>query len=142
MSGDLATDDRGRPLAPKRPEASLGELFTQMTADLGTLLRQEVELAKVETKEELGRAAEAGGMLTGGLVAAHLAAIVLSFALAWLLDEWMATAMAFLIVGVIWAVVAAGLVLAGRRRLRDVQPLPETVGSLKEDVAWAKAQRS
>ena len=142
MSGEVATDDLGRPLAPKRPDASLGELFSQMTADLGTLLRKEVELAKVETKEELGRAAKAGGMLTGGLVAAHLAAIVLSFALAWLLDEWMDTALAFLIVGVIWAVVAAVLVLAGRHRLRDVQPLPETVGSLKEDVAWAKAQRT
>jgi uncharacterized membrane protein YqjE len=142
MSGDLATDDRGRPVAPKRPEASLGELVGQMSADLGTLLRKEVELAKVETREELGRAAKAGGMLTGGLVAALLAAMVLSFALAWLLDEWMDRVLAFLIVGLIWAVVAAVLVLAGRRRLRDVEPLPETVGSLKEDVAWAKAQRS
>jgi hypothetical protein len=37
-----------------------------MTADLGTLLRQEVELAKVETKEEVSRAGKAGAIVRRG----------------------------------------------------------------------------
>jgi len=139
---EVTTDDFGRPLEPKRPEASLGELIGEMTSEVSTLFRKEVELAKVETREEARRAAKAGAMLAVAGVAALLALMLLSFALAWLLDEWMHVAVAFLIVGAVWAIVAAVLVMAGRRRLREVQTLPETVDSLKEDVAWAKAQRS
>ena len=43
---------------PKRPEASLGELVAEMTSELSTLFRQEVELAKVEARQEASRARE------------------------------------------------------------------------------------
>jgi F0F1-type ATP synthase assembly protein I len=106
-------------------------------------MRKEVELAKVETKEEVSRAGKAGGMLGGGAFAGYFALLFLSFALAWLLDEWMHTALAFLIVGLLYAVVAAVLVVRGRARLQSVNPVPQqTVETLKEDVQWAKAQRS
>ena len=113
-----------------------------MTAEISTLFRKEVELAKVETREAEQRAAKASAFLAVGVVAALLALTLLSFALGWLLDEWMHQALAFLIVGVAWAVVAVALVVSGRQRLRDVETLPQTVGSLKEDLAWAKAQKS
>jgi F0F1-type ATP synthase assembly protein I len=131
------------PTEPKAPEKSLGQLFSELTSDLSTLLRKEVELAKVETKEEVSRAGKAGGMLGGGAVAGYFALLFLSFALAWLLDEWMHTALAFLIVGLVYAVVAAVLVVRGRARLQSVNPVPsQTVETLKEDVQWARAQRS
>jgi uncharacterized membrane protein YqjE len=131
------------PTEPKAPDKSLGQLFSELTADLSTLMRKEVELAKVETKEEVSRAAKAGGMLGGGAVAGYFALLFLSFALAWLLDEWMHTALAFLLVGLVYAVVAAVLALQGRARLQSVNPVPtQTVETLKEDVQWAKAQRS
>jgi F0F1-type ATP synthase assembly protein I len=82
-------------------------------------------------------------MLGGGAFAGYFALLFLSFALAWLLDEWMHTALAFLIVGLLYAVVAAVLVVRGRARLQNVNPVPQqTVETLKEDVQWAKAQRS
>ena len=131
------------PTEPKAPEKSLGQLFSELTADLSTLLRKEVALAKVETKEEAGRAAKAGSMLGGGAFAGWFALLFLSFALAWLLDEWLHTALAFLLVGLVYAVVAAALVLRGRARLQSVNPVPsQTVETLKEDVQWARAQRS
>jgi F0F1-type ATP synthase assembly protein I len=131
------------PTEPKAPEKSLGQLFSELTSDLSTLMRKEVELAKVETKEEVSRAGKAGGMLGGGAFAGYFALLFLSFALAWLLDEWMHTALAFLIVGLVYAVVAAVLVVRGRARLQSVNPVPhQTVETLKEDVQWAKAQRS
>ena len=55
---------------PKRPDASLGELFSEMTQNLGTLFRQEVELAKTEAKEEATAAGKAAAMLVVGAVAA------------------------------------------------------------------------
>jgi len=130
------------PVEPKRPDATLGELFTEMTSELSTLFRQEIALAKAETREEAGRAARAGAMMAGAGVAAVLAAILLSFALAWVLDQGINRALAFLIVGLLWAAVGAVLFAMGRKHMRAVQPLPETRESIKEDVEWAKAQKS
>jgi uncharacterized membrane protein YqjE len=135
--------DAALPTEPKAPEKSLGQLFSELTSDLSSLMRKEVELAKVETKEEVARAGKAGGMLGGGAFAGWFALLFLSFALAWLLDEWMHTALAFLIVGLVYAVVAAVLVMQGRSRMQSVNPVPQqTVETLKEDVQWARAQRS
>jgi len=127
---------------PKRPDASLGELLSEMTTDLSTLFRKEVELAKTEAREEASRAGKAAGMLGVGALAAWLALVMLSLALAWLLDQAMNTALSFAIVGVLWTIAAAVLVTAGRRRLADLETLPQTKETIKEDVAWARAQTS
>jgi hypothetical protein len=127
---------------PKRPEASLGELVGEMTSELSTLFRQEVELAKVEARQDAGRAARAAASLAAAGVAGLLAAVMVSMAAAWLLDQALNRALAFVIIGVIWAVVGAVLFIAGRRRLNDLQGLPTTRTTLKEDVEWAKAQKS
>jgi len=128
---------------PKEADKSLGQLFAELTSDLTTLMRKEVELAKVETKEEVARAGKAGGLVGGGAFAGYLAVLFLSFAAAWLLDEVMHVALAFLIVGLVYAVAAAVLIASGRSRLKQVSPVPQqTVETLKEDVQWAKAQKS
>ena len=127
---------------PKRPERSLGELFAEMTSEVSTLFRQEVQLAKTEAKDEASRAAKGVGMFAGAGVAAWLALLFVSLALAWLLDQAMNTALAFLIVGLIWVVAAAVLALVGKSRIKSVEPLPTTVQTIKEDVEWAKQQKS
>jgi cobalamin biosynthesis protein CobD/CbiB len=127
---------------PKRPEASLGELFSEMTSELSTLFRQEVQLAKAEAREDARRATRAGAKLAVAGVAALLAAVMISFCVAWLLDQAINRALAFLIVGVIWAGAALALFLSGRQNLKDVEGLPTTRETIKEDVEWAKAQKS
>lgn len=128
---------------PKQPDKSLGELFAVMTNDLSTLFRKEVELAKVEIKDDARRAGKAGGMLGAGAFAAYMAVLFLSLTLAWLLDNWMPRAAAFVIVAAIYGIAAAILLMQGRDRMKQVNPVPEqTVETLKEDVAWAKAQKS
>ena len=47
-------------------EKSLGQLMGDVVSDVGTLVRQEIALAKVETKEELGKAGKAAGAFGGG----------------------------------------------------------------------------
>jgi hypothetical protein len=54
----------------------------------------------------------------------------------------MHVALAILVVAVIHVLAAALLALQGRNKIKQVQPVPETVASLKEDVEWAKAQRN
>lgn len=122
-------------------EKSLGELVSQLSSDLSDLVSTQLELAKVEIKEEVARAGKGAGLLTGGAVAAHLAVLLLSLAAAWGLSEAMPTGFAFLIVGLVWAVAAAVLALNGRNQLREVEPVPQTKDTLKEDVEWVKAQR-
>lgn len=127
---------------PARPEASLGQLFGELTEQMGDLFRQELELAKVEAKQEATRAGKGAGLLGAAGVLVWIAVVMLSFALAWLLDQAMNTALAFLIVGVLWIAVAAVLALKGRKILSSIKPLSETTTTLKEDVQWAKAQKS
>lgn len=127
---------------PKRSEASLGELLSEMTSELSSLFRQEVELAKVEARQEASRAVRAGSKLAVAGVAALLAALLASMAGAWLLDQAINRALAFLIVGIAWAIVGMVLYTTGRRDLKDLGALPATRETIKEDVEWAKAQKS
>jgi uncharacterized membrane protein YqjE len=125
---------------PRRPDATLGELFGEMTRDVTTLFRKEIELAKLETREEVSRVGRGAGMFAGAGLAGWLALLFLSLGLAWLLDQAMNTALAFALVGVLWAVIGAVLALRAKREMKNVKPLPETVETLKEDVQWAKQQ--
>jgi len=135
-------DDVDLATTPKRPEMSLGELFGEMTGELSTLFRKEVELAKVEGREEVKRAGAAAGMFAGAGIAGWLTLLFASFALAWLLDQAMNTALAFLIVAVLWGIVAFVLLSSAKKKAKQIQPLPQTTETLKEDVQWAKAQRN
>ncbi|MGI9051469.1 MAG: phage holin family protein [Ilumatobacteraceae bacterium] len=127
---------------PKRPDRSLGELFSEMTGEMSTLFRQEVELAKTEAREEAGKLGKASAMFVVAGVSALLALTFLSAGLAWLLDHVMDTALAFALVGVLWAAAAAVLLSLGRKRVKEVRTLPETTRSIKEDAQWVKAQKS
>ena len=130
-------------MEPKQAEKSIGELFGEMTTEVSQLMRKEVELAKVEIKEEVGRAGKAGGMLGGGAVAGYFALLFVSLALAWLLDQAMNTALAFFIVGALYGIAAAILISRGREQMKKVDPVPrQTVETLKEDAEWVKAQKS
>ena len=124
-------------------EPSLAELLTRTTQDLAGLLRNEVELAKVELKEEATIAARAGAMLGAAGVLGHLALLLGLFAAAWGLATVMPTGFAFLIVAVVVGIVAAVLFVIGRNRLKDATPVaPKTAETLKEDVEWAKQLKS
>ena len=123
-------------------ERSLPQLLSDMTNELGTLMRKELQLARVETKEEVTKAAKAGGLFAGAGLAGYMALLLFSFAAAWGLANVMPTGLAFLLVGVVYAVVAAVLYLRARKAIKQVSPVPEqTVETLKEDVEWAKARK-
>jgi uncharacterized membrane protein YqjE len=124
-------------------QRSLGEIVSDVASDLSDLLRQEVELAKTELKQEAAKAGKGAGLLGGASIAAHLVLVFVSLAALFLLDNWMPTELAALVVAVVWAVAAAALAMAGRKSLQRTNPqLPKTQQTLKEDAAWARAQRS
>jgi len=121
----------------------LGELFSDLSRSVQTLLRKEVELAKVEVKEQATRAGKAGAMMAGTAVMGFFALLLLSFAAAWGLAEGIPTWLAFLAVGLIYGVIAGLLLLAGKKKLETVNPVPrQTVETLREDVEVAKSSLS
>ena len=128
---------------PKQADKSLGELIAEMTGEVSELMRKEVQLAKVEIKEEVGRAGKAGGMLGAGAASGYFALLFVSLALAWLLDQFMPVALAFFLVGALYGIAAAILITRGREQMKHVDPVPrQTVETLKEDAQWVKAQKS
>lgn len=135
----MTNDDRA--VRPLQPDKSLGELFGDLTRDMGTLFRQEVQLAKTEAREELSSSAKVGAMFGAAGLAGWMAVLFVSLALAWLLDQSINRALAFVIVGVLWAIAGYVLFQRGKTQAREIEALPETVETLKEDVQWAKTQR-
>jgi uncharacterized membrane protein YqjE len=138
----MAMDRVDDPTLPLEPDTSLPELLSRLSSDFGELVSTQVELAKVEIKEEIARAGKGAGLLGGGAFVGYLAVILLSFAAAWGLAEIMPEGFAFLIVGAVYSVVAIVLLRTGREQMRSVQAVPETTETLKEDVQWAKQQVS
>jgi len=129
------------PTRPLESDKSLGELLSKLTKDFSNLVSTQVDLAKLEIKEEVARAGKGAGILTGGGVAAFLAILLLSFAAAWGLAEVMPAGFAFLIVGAVWLVVAGVLFTTGRKELKAVNPVPQqTKSELQEDISWARQQ--
>ena len=132
-------DVRDRPIA---------ELMKDLSDQTTTLVRKELELAKVELAEKGKKAGVGAGMFGGaGLLGvfafgALTACIVLALATA--IAAWLAA----LIVAVVYGAIAAVLALRGRTQVRRATPpIPEqAVDSTKEDVEWvktrAKASRS
>ena len=124
-------------------QRSVGEIVSDLSQDLSTLVKQEMELARTELKEEVGKAGKGAGMLGGAGVAGLLTLVFLSLTLTFLLDNWMPLELAALIVTAVWAVIGAVLAARGRTELRRSNPqLPRTQQTLKEDAAWARAQKS
>lgn len=122
---------------------SLGAIVGDISADLSALVRQEMELARTEIKQEVTKAGKGAGMFGGAGIAGHLFLWFLSLALTFLLDNWMPIELAALITAVIWAIVAGVLAMRGRQEMQEANPqLPKTQQSLKEDAQWVKAQKN
>ncbi|ADX71670.1 phage holin family protein [Pseudarthrobacter phenanthrenivorans] len=116
----------------KADNASLGELLGDVTRDLSTLMRQEVELAKAELKQSATKAGKGSGMLGGAGVAGHFVLIFLSLALMFALGALMPLGWAAVIVAVIWGIIAAVLAAMGRKELKQIKGLPQTGETLSE----------
>ncbi|WP_406083042.1 phage holin family protein [Micromonospora zamorensis] len=117
----------------ERTQASVGELLGDVTRDMSTLVRKEVELAKAELREEASQAGKAGGMFGGAGLAGFLAVLFVSYALWWGLSNTMDQGWAALIVAVLWAAVAGGLFINARTQLKRARAvLPRTKQTARE----------
>jgi uncharacterized membrane protein YqjE len=117
-----------------------GDLVKELSQQVTTLVRQEVELAKAEVGEKGKKAGVGAGLLGGAGVAGLLALGSLTAFLILALDGVMPNWAAALIVTAVWGAVAGVLALRGRHKVQEVgSPAPEkTIETLKEDKEWLK----
>ena len=128
-----------------RQERSIGELFGQLTQDMTLLVRQEVQLARTEMSDKLSRFTNnLVSVLAGGFVA-YVGGLALVAALILAIRDLANISLAFsaLIVGAVLAIVGYVMLQRGLKELKRVDLAPRrTVETLKDDVQWAKEQRS
>jgi len=123
-------------------ERSIAELFSKLSAETSTLIRQEMELARAELTEKGKEAGKGAGLFGGAGAVGLLGAGALTAGVILLLDLAIAAWLAAILVGLVYVAVAAFLALQGRDRIqRATPPVPEqTVETVKEDVEWAKTR--
>jgi len=123
-------------------DRSIPELVKQLADQTSTLVRQELDLAKAEMTQKGREASKGAGLFGGAAVVGLLAAGALTATLIAVLDTFMVTWLAALIVTLVFGAIAAFLALKGRDRMRAATPpVPQqTVETVKEDVEWAKTQ--
>ncbi len=124
-----------------RDDRSLGELFAELAQETTTLVRHEVNLAKVEMGEKASRAGKHVGFLAAGGAVAYAGLLAILAAVIILLNAVMPLWLAALLVGLVVAVVGYLLVRRALDALRREDFTPQqTMETLKEDKEWAKDQ--
>ncbi len=122
-----------------KEDRSLGDLFSELAGETGTLIRQEVALAQTEltqTATVVGK--NVGSLVIGGAVAyaavlAMLAGVILL--LAQVIPAWTSA----LLVGAIIGGAAYFMISSALTRLRNTDPVPRnTIETIKEDAKWLK----
>jgi hypothetical protein len=119
-------------------ERSLGELISEATGELSTLMRKEIELAKAELKQDASALGKGVGAFGAAGFSGYLAVLFLSFAAMFGLDSVLPLWAAALVVGGAYLAVAALLGLKGKKAIGQMPGVPRTVKTIKEDVEWAR----
>src|SRR5687768_18002207 len=104
VSGDLGTPMTAEG-NPDVEGVSVGQLIGEVTKDLSTLMRQELDLAKAEMKVEAKKAGQGAGMFGAAGLAGLMTVIFLSIALWWALSHLVGHSWSALIVAILWGII-------------------------------------
>lgn len=132
-----------QPDAPREADKPFPALLRELGDEIGTLVRQEIALAKVELTEKLKPAEAAAGMFSGTVVLALGAfGALTTFLIAGIAALGVPVWLSALIVTIVYGIVAFVLVQTGKKKMKEATPLvPEqTAQTVKEDIEWAKTR--
>jgi hypothetical protein len=131
-------------MATRADDRSLGELMAELTGEIGTLVRKEIELATTELSAKASDAgrhvavAAAGGALVHAGLLVLLAAVVVALSQAGL-QPWVAA----LVVAALTIAVGYALVATSVSRLKRARFAPRnTIESIKETARWTTGQNA
>ncbi len=134
-------DQRQYQRGPAFSEPTLGELFSDLSAKAGLLVRKEVELAKAEMSQKAAKAGREIALLVLAGVLGNAALLILFAGIVLVLGLWLPYWAAAFIVGGVLAIVAGALAWTGVQALKEINPKPsQTIETLQEDKEWLTAQ--
>jgi Putative Actinobacterial Holin-X, holin superfamily III len=113
-------------------EPSIGALVKDATAQMSTLVRAEVELARAEITRDVKKGLTGSVFFISALVVLFYSTFFFFYFLAELLDTWLWRWVAFLIVFGIMVVVTVALALFGYLKVRRIRGPQQTIESVKE----------
>lgn len=125
------------PNGGRRP---IGTVAASAIEGFRTLIRQQIELAKLELIEALSVRAKGLGMMAGAAALVFFAIGYLAAALAAVFETFLPAWVANLLLALILVAAAGVLVLIGKRTIVNAPKAERTQEMLKEDAAWAKQQ--
>lgn len=120
-------------------QPSVGELVRRASENVSTLVRAEIELARTELSTTVKRAGVGGGMLAAAGVillfsVPFLFVVIAEVLVAIGLPRWLS----YLIVWVVFLIIAAVLALLGRRQLKKMSKPERTLKTAKDTASWAR----
>lgn len=119
-------------------DRSIGEIVSDLSHDLSTLMRQEMALARAEIEQTVKRSTKGAGLFGGAGLAGYMVLLFLSLALWWVIGWGIGSpgspdlGWSGLIVAVIWAVVAVVLAAVGRSEITKAPGVPKTQETLTQ----------
>jgi uncharacterized membrane protein YqjE len=121
------------PHAPK-PDPSIGDLVKDATAQVSTLVRAEVELARAEVTAEVKKGLQGSIFFIVALVIVLFSLFFLFFTIAEIIAIWLPEWAAFAITFGIMLLAAGLFGLLGYLRVRKIRKPERTISSLKESA--------
>ena len=122
------------------PEPSIGQLVSDVSTHMSTLVRSEVDLAKLELRSSVKNAGTGAGMFAA---AAVLLMFSLTFGFIALAEGLVAIGLwrwlSYLIVFGFFVLLAGLLVFLGIRKVKRVKGPQQTIATSKDTVAYLKA---
>ena len=132
MPGSASAADLPTPSEQQAATTSLGDLIAEVSRDISTLMRQEIELAKAELKRTAKQTGRGAGFYGGAGIAGFFTLLFLSIAFWWGLGYLIGNAWSAVIVAAGWGIVAAVLYFTGKKEFDEVEGMPQTVETVKE----------
>jgi uncharacterized membrane protein YqjE len=135
----------GRPLIPLvaepdvDPNESIGALVKDATTHLSTLVRSEIELAKVELTTEIKTGVRGAVFFIGAGAIGVFSLFFFFFMLAEIIAIWLPQWAAFTIVFVLMLLMAGALAFLGYRKVKQIGKPERTISTLTESAAALKA---
>ena len=122
-------------------ERSIGDLFSELAAETGSLVRQEVALAQAELTSKAASVGKNVGFLAVGGAVGYAAVLAVLAGVILGLSNFMSAWIAAILVGVVVGIAAFLLISSALTALKSANLTPEeTVASIKEDARWLKDQ--
>ena len=124
-----------------KEERSIGDLFTELAGETSTLVRQEIDLARVELTQKASEIGKNVAWLSVGGVVGLVGVLAVTAALILLLSKFIDPWIAAVLVGGAFLIAAGVMVMSALKALKETDLAPrQTVETLKEDTQWLKNQ--